>query len=109
MTDSVSIAVTAVIGLLTVAGSYASVKVARRNARVQETDVVTDAALSLLEPLRHRITELEVKVDHLESELQKSERERNQLVRWAATLQAQLTNAGIDPITLAEIRHLDGM
>ena len=107
--DWAQIVVTAVIGLLTVGGSYGAVAVSRRNAKTTETDVVTDAALSLIQPLKDRVSELESKVDHLESELKKSETERNRLHRWALTLYGQLEGAGIDPIRFEEIKRLDGI
>lgn len=108
MNEWAQIAVTFLIGAGTVAGSWAAVRVSRRNARTTETDVVTDAALSLVEPLKTRVQELESKVEYLEEELLKAEKERNQLHRWALTLTGQLHGAGIDPISFEQIRYLDG-
>lgn len=109
MNDWAQLAVTLTIGLLTVSGSYAAVRVSRKTARTQETDVVTEAALSLVEPLKLRITELEEHVARLEDKLDKADKERTQLHRWALTLTGQLHGAGIEPISFEQIRYLDGI
>lgn len=98
---------TIVTAALTAGASYAAVHVSRRDSETSATDVVTDAAVALIEPLKDRLTELETKVKELEFDLMQSEKERNLLHRWALALQSQLLGASITPVTVAEIKRLD--
>lgn len=108
MNEWAQLAVTLLIGAGTVAGSWAAVKVSRRNAQTSETVGVTEAALMLVDPLKQEIEDLRERVEHLEIENKRGEQERQQLHRWALALTGQLHGAGIDPISFEQIRYLDG-
>lgn len=79
----------------------------RRKASSESINILTGTALSLVEPLRLRVNELEARVNALEAEVILEKKERLWRELHAAALIEQLHAAGVpDHITLAEIRIL---
>ena len=87
-------------------GGWWAARTAKRKVPEETASLLTETALSLVEPLRDRITELEGRVTQLEEEVFLERRERYWRELHAAALVEQLHAAGVDPVTLEEIRHL---
>ena len=102
----VSSLVIVVAALLSGAGAWWAASAANRKVPSETAHILTETALSLVEPLRERITELEVRVEVLEVEVVLERRERLWRELHAAALAEQLHAAGLEPVTLHEIRRL---
>lgn len=60
------------------------------------------------EHLKARVTRLEEMLIEKEEKIVLLEEERSLLLRWIAALSEQITQNGVVPISLEEIKHLDG-
>lgn len=107
MTEWIQVAVTGLVGVLSVSAAIGAVVISRREASTSATDVFTDAAVQLIQPLRDRVAELETLADQQLARFRLLEQELEAAMRWGHALSAQLHDAMIDPITFAEIRRLD--
>lgn len=96
------------VGAATAAGvgTWLAARTAKKKVPEETAHVLTETALSLVQPLRERVEELEERVEALESEVHLERRERRWRERHADALEEQLHAAGIQPVTLEEIRKL---
>jgi len=102
-----AIAVSLLIGLLTVGGSILGVRVSSREADTHDMDSAAKAWRDLLEPLRARIVDQEARIAELEAQCASFARELHWRERFEQMLRAQLIDAGIDPVTFPEVLRLE--
>ena len=86
--------------------TYASVRVSRRDQKVDEAATITDLAMSLVEPLKASIAELQQRDEQRHAEVVALRNEVQLLHRWAQALRSQLVGAKIEPIGFDEIQLL---
>jgi len=80
--------------------------VAIRNKPTTDTDVFVKAAVELVKPLRAELGLMRLQLDLQNERIKTLESENRILTMWARSLTAQLHEASVDPVTLAEIRNL---
>ena len=84
-----------------VAGPVAALVAARYTRpkmRADASETLARISLSLVEPQKQRITELELKVARLEEHIERLEKENAALHVWAQHLVGQVVEGGMDPI-----------
>lgn len=103
MTPLLQVILTFVIGLLTVSGTYATIRVSRPKMKAESDSVITQTALSLLAPLRERISSLETEHAAFKADLLMV-REENRLLRiWGKANYRRVEELGGVPVPFEDI------
>ena len=88
-------------------GAWLAARAANRKVPSETAGILTNTALSLVEPLGNRISELEKRVDELEEEVFLERRERMWREMHNRALVEELHAAGVaEPVTIEEVRRM---
>jgi len=102
MTETVLVALIGFLGSAAV-GSLVTWALQRRKEKVDITDQITETALSLLQPLKDRVSELEGTISRLNHRIVDLEAMNSDLEDWAERLTCQVKEAHLEPAKF--IRH----
>lgn len=98
--------ITIVAAVIASGATWATVRASNKKTEAEEAEILSRAALSLVEPMQKKIYKLECKIDDLEKEI-------NNVYLWAKELSAQVIEHGGTPIPFSDIRvkriDLDGL
>ncbi len=89
-TAELATTVVGVLGTLSGVGALVGVLINRRKLRADAADVLTDTALTLVEPLQKRVRQLEDRVEELEQALRRSAARERELERDLDTTRGEL-------------------
>lgn len=103
MTPLLQIILTFVIGLLTVGGTYATIRSTRPKIEAERESLITSTALSLIVPLRDRIAQVEADNKLIHTELTQVKEENRLLRVWGKLNYQRVIELGGVPADFEEI------
>jgi hypothetical protein len=106
--DHIEVLIAAAAVVISPIVAWITIRMTRPKLRAEASEVLTDVSLSLIEPLRARIAELENRDVEKGCRIDSLERENRVLHRWAQVLFSQVVESGNTPISFEEIRRLNG-
>lgn len=88
--------------------AFVTARVSRPKVVADAAKTYTDISLSLVEPQKRRIRDLEDHMASCELRIKKLERENRALHVWSKLLYTQVVEAGVDPIPFDATVFLEG-
>jgi len=90
--------ITLLAAIIASGATWATVRASNAKMQAEEAEVITRTALSLIEPMRTKITDLEVRVKELEAEAA-------EIYIWAKALSVQIIEMGGTPVPMRNNRN----
>ena len=101
------ILVATVVAVGGIVGSWLTVRSGKEKNSAEATSVLTEIAMSLVEPLQVKQREMEAELARMERKIVLLERENALLHKWAQLLFSQVIEAGSDPISFERVERLE--
>ena len=89
--------VTVIAAVIASGATWATVRASNRKTEAEEAEILSRAALSLVEPMQKKIHELECEVRDLRKEIE-------EVYVWAKALSAQIVEMGGNPLPFERSR-----
>lgn len=108
MEPLLQIILTFVIGLLTVGGTYATIRITRPKIEAERESLISSTALSLIEPLRDRIKTVEEDNEAIHFELREVKEENRMLRIWGKLNYQRVIELGGEPADFEDVIRVNG-
>jgi hypothetical protein len=103
MTPLLQVILTFVIGLLTVGGTWATIRITRPKIEAERESLITSTALSLIQPLNDRINTLAADLVAVHAELAEVREENRMLRVWGKINYHRVIELGGVPADFEEV------